>query len=107
MGKRLRPKYEVQKVGLQGNLIGPRMKATDPDNVDSPFVLMPRKDPSAYAAMVTYARMCEPELAREIKEFLYKVVDAEPVFGTQGTRNLKAVRRRSLSDIMLAPELTP
>jgi len=96
MEKKLRPKYDVQKVGPLGNLIGSRMKSTDPEDVDSPFVLMPRKDPAAFAAMIAYARMCEPQLASEIKNWLNTIAEAPPVFGTQGARNRVAIRLKAI-----------
>lgn len=89
---KLRPKYDVQRVGPDGDLIGPRMNATDPENPDSPFVLMPRKDPAAFTAVMTYARHCEPDLAAEIRDWLRKVANAPPEYGTQGTRNLSNMR---------------
>ncbi len=86
--KKLRPRYLVQKYREEdGQLSGPRMKSTDPDDVDSPFVLMPRKDPAAYYALLNYAQACEPDLADEIREWLEKVVAAPAQYGTQGNRN--------------------
>ena len=101
MEKRLRPKYQVQKVDECGKLVGTiRLLSTDPRDVNSPFVLMPRKDPAAFMAMVTYARLCEPQLATEIKAWLREIVEAPMVFGTQGERNYRAVRFMSLLDII-------
>ncbi len=86
--KRLRPKYLVQKYREEdGQLSGPRMKSTDPDDVDSPFVLMPRKDPAAYYALLHYTEVCEPDLSFEIRQWLEKVVRAPAKFGSQGDRN--------------------
>ena len=85
--KKLRPKYLVQRVGENGGPIGRRMVSTDPVNVDSPFVLMPRKDPAAYYALLNYAQACEPDLAYEILEWLEKVVAAPAIYGTQGNLN--------------------
>ena len=91
-GKKLRPKYQVQKIvgdkpmevyGLEG----PKMLSTDPDNVDSPFVLMPRKDPAALYALLSYAQVCESDLATEIHGWLEKVVRAPVQYGSQGERN--------------------
>lgn len=86
---RLRPKYMVYRI--PGNTVNPvsgvGMKSTDPDNVDSPFVLMPAKDPAAFRAMICYARFCEPGLRAEIATWLNKIAGAKPAFGTQGTRN--------------------
>lgn len=93
---RLRPKYMVARIDVEGRAFGPGMKSTDPDNVDSPFVLMPRKDPAAFVALVAYTEFCEPQLANEIRAWLRKVTDADPVFGTQGKRNFAATRARSL-----------
>lgn len=101
MGERLRPKYKVFRLPEMG--VGEPnkpMKATDPDDIDSPFVLMPRKDPAAFAAMITYARYCEPSLANEIKAWLRKVVGAKPIFGTQGARNMQASRLKATQDII-------
>lgn len=104
--KRLRPKYQVQKIvgdkpkevyGLEG----PKMLSTDPDNVDSPFVLMPRKDPAAFAAMITYARYCEPQLSAEIKDWLRMIAGADYVLGTQGQRNYKFMRLKATNDIII------
>ncbi len=87
MSGKLRPKYVVTKiVAVEATLPG-TMKATDPDNINSPFVLMPHKDPAAYYAMLSYAQVCEDELAREIRVWLKKVVSAPPAYGTQGERN--------------------
>jgi len=63
--KKLRPKYVVFRVGPDGTTFDRAevMNSTDPGNADSPFVLMPRKDPAAFAAMVAYAHRCEPDLA--------------------------------------------
>jgi len=99
MGERLYPKYNVQKVGSKGELIGPRMHATDPDDVDSPFVLMPRKDPAAYYALLQYAQVCEEDLAREIRVWAEKIAEAPPVFGTQGARNHTHQRVRMMEMI--------
>lgn len=92
MGDKLRPKYELQKVDSAGIYIGPRMQSTDPENVDSPFVLMPRKDPAAFRAMVCYANFCEPGLKIDIVNWLEKIADADPILGTQGVRNVKEMR---------------
>lgn len=89
--KKLRPKYQVYRETLGGRL-GPMTRSTDPNDVDSPFVLMPRKDPAAFTAMMVYARYCEPGLAAEIRAWLTKIAEAPPVFGTQGARNF-AYRR--------------
>lgn len=66
--------------------------SADPDNIDSPFVLMPRKDPAAFSAMIVYAQQCEPKLREEIKRWLTKIALADPVYGTQGERNRAFVR---------------
>lgn len=101
--KKLRPKYEVRKI-MGGPLdpaqtLGPPMASTDPDNVDSPFVLMPRKDPAAFAAMIVYAQCCQPSLAAEIAEWLVKVANAPPAFGTQGTRNYASTRAAAVDQM--------
>ncbi len=98
---KLRPKYQVQRLepieaeGVYENK-GIAMLSTDPGDIDSPFVLMPRKDPAAFAALVIYSEHCEPELANEIKAWLYKIAEAEPVFGTQGARNFRVTRLKPL-----------
>ncbi len=102
---KLRPKYQVRKIigdapkGVYG-LEDKVYLSTDPDDPDSPFVLMPRKDPAAFVAMIAYARHCEQDLANEIKAWLRKIAEAEPVYGTQGTRNLRAVKVKGLQDIL-------
>lgn len=98
--KKLRPKYMVYKIEPDGKLEAHGMESTDPDNVDSPFVLMPRKDPAAFAALITYARYCEKDLAKEIKEYLQKVAEAPTVYGTQGERNRQHSRLRLIKDII-------
>ncbi len=95
--KILRPKYRVQKItgvdpkGVYGT-VGLPMLATDPNDVDSPFVLMPRKDPAAFYAILAYAQMCEDDLAGELRQWLEKIVLAPPVFGTQGLRNRVVIK---------------
>lgn len=93
---KLRPKYDVQRVGPNGELVSGRMRSTDPENPDSPFVLMPRKDPAAFFAMLEYTRHCEPHLADEIRNWLESMADTGPEYGTQGTRNWIHVRKRSI-----------
>ena len=106
--KLLRPKYIVKKIADadainidQMPLPADVMLATNPNDVDSPFVLLPRKDPSAFAALVTYSQVCEPQLAQEIAEWLEKVADAEPRFGSQGARNYASVRMQAVHDIQV------
>lgn len=102
---KLRPKYTVQRVneldspGGPLKKVGKLMLSTDPADVDSPFVLMPRKDPAAFAAMGTYMDLCEPQLANEIRAWLRKVAAAEPIFGTQGKRNFSAIRIKRLHEV--------
>lgn len=98
-GHRLRPKYGVMRTDANGVARGPLMKSTDPDDIDSPFVLMPRKDPAAFAAMGTYMELCEPQLANEIRVWLRKIAAAEPAFGTQGKRNFSAIRTKRLLEV--------
>lgn len=98
--KKLRPKYVVKKIeGNDLTGLGVPMLSTDPNNVDSPFVLMPRKDPAAYAAMIYYAQCCEPKLAAEVAVWLGKIAAAEPKFGTQGIRNYQATRALAIDQI--------
>lgn len=99
--KRLRPKYSVFRMTKDGK-VDPTavcMISTDPNNVDSPFVLMPRRDPAAFNAMVTYANYCEPVLASRIKGWLTKIARAEPVYGTQGIRNREHMRMMMLGGL--------
>jgi len=97
---RLYPKYQVVKINEDPKAAkaNPVMLATDPNDIDSPFVLMPRKDPAAMAAMLTYMSYCEPALANEIRPWLRKIIEAEPIFGSQGARNYKYVRSRSITE---------
>lgn len=100
--KKLRPKYLVSKIlSSEGDEIevGLPMSSTDPEDVDSPFVLMPRKDPAAYAAMIAYAQCCESRLAAEIANWLAKIANAPAVFGTQGTRNFASTRCAAVDQI--------
>ncbi len=104
--KRLRPKYvtfrvdetkaEEFKQGEMPSVTSAPMLSTDPNDVDSPFVLMPRKDPAAYYALLNYAQVCEAELGAEIRLWLDKIVEAPPVFGTQGLRNRVAMKKRQM-----------
>ena len=98
--KKLRPKYMVAKIGVDGQMFGEGMKSTDPDNVNSPFVLMPRKDPAAFAAMIMYARCCEKDLAKEVKGWLQRMAVAPVAYGTQGERNRQHLSLRSVGDIL-------
>jgi len=99
--KKLRPKYQVQRIvgDLQEkvyNLEGPKMLSTDSDDVNSPFVLMPRKDPAAFYALLNYSKVCEPDLALEIREWVEKIIEAPPILGTQGVRNRIEMKRKQL-----------
>jgi len=87
--KRLRPKYTVFRICPDGKPTIPGQKSTDPKDPDSPFVLMPRKDMAAFQALVIYSRYCEPELGKEIKDWLHVIAAAGPQYGTQGIRNRK------------------
>jgi len=98
---RLRPKYQVYRIDEKEMSIvhASAMLATNPEDVNSPFVLMPRKDPAAFAALLYYASCCEPSLANEIHTWLAKIADAIPVvFGTQGYRNFRAMRLKSVQE---------
>jgi len=98
--KKLRPKYIVKKIlDLDTMETGAPMASTNPDDVDSPFVLMPRKDPAAFAAMIYYAQCCEPKLAAEIANWLVKIANAPPMFGTQGARNYASTRAAAVDQI--------
>lgn len=94
MAGTLRKKYLVYRVDVQEE----PTYSTDPNDTSSPFVLFPRKDPAAFSALLTYSMMCEEGLGMEIREFLGQIAAAEPVFGTQGTRNLKAMRARAVKE---------
>jgi len=94
--KGLRLKYMVYRIDEVGQSVTRGLKSTDPDDINSPFVLMPRKDPAAFIALASYASACEPELAREVREFLTKIVGSSPILGTQGARNFSAVMKRMI-----------
>lgn len=106
MGGKLRPKYVVLRIDerkatakdYSGTppVLSSTMLATDSDNIDSPFVLLPRKDPAAFYALLNYAQMCEEGLAREIRVWLEKVVSAPPVYGTQGERNRVSMKLKQM-----------
>ena len=89
--KKLRPKYIVFKIDPEGKLIIPGQKSTDPEDPNSPFVLMPRKDPAAFFAMVAYAQSCEKDLSDEIKDWLHIIAEEPSELGTQGLRNRKEI----------------
>ena len=89
MGERLRPKYVVYRIDHEGIRIGTDMRSTDPEDIDSPFVIMPRKDHAGFLALITYARFCEPDLRAELSSWLDKIADAGPELGTQGMRNFQ------------------
>lgn len=76
-------KYTVFKpnVGSGG------MSSVDVEDVNSPFVLMPRKDPVAMTALECYATSCEAELGREIRQWIQRIKKAPKILGTQGERN--------------------
>lgn len=96
---KLYPKYMVGKA-VNGTIDACSLiEATNPDNIDSPFVLFPRKDPAAITALKAYASVCNPALAAEIREWLTKVVEAKPEFGTQGTRNYQAMMSSFVSEV--------
>lgn len=103
MTGKLRPKYMVYRSELVDGEMVPDgsggMISTDPTSVDAPFVLMPRKDPAAFAAMMTYMNACEPELQAEIRDWLRLIAEAEPKFGTQGKRNYSAMRSDAVSRV--------
>ena len=92
--RKLRPKYLVTKVGEEDT-----MKSTDPNDIDSPFVLMPRKDPAAFSALIYYAQCCEPKLGAEIAQWLSDIAKAPPAFGTQGFRNFMNMRIAAIEQI--------
>lgn len=97
--KRLRPKYFVTRFEgepADATVVGKRMLASDPEDVDSPFVLLPRKDPAAYFALLNYAQACETDLGAEIRLWLDRIVEAPPVFGTQGDRNRIAMKKKQM-----------
>ena len=107
--KKLRPKYVVFRIdeekaeelqqGHMPSVSSSSMLATDSDDIDAPFVLMPRKDPAALYAMMHYAQMCETDLANEINVWLGKIIESSPVYGTQGARNRIAIRSRQLDSV--------
>lgn len=108
--KKLRPKYVVFRIdeekakehdyGVMPPVLSAPMLSIDPDDVDSPFVLLPRKDPAAFYALLNYAQACEEELAREIRVWLGKVASAPSVYGTQGERNQVNMRLKQMDLIV-------
>lgn len=106
MAKKLRPKYVLFRIdeeklgeemaGSTPSVTSPPMLSTNPDDVDSPFVLMPRKDPAAFYALCAYAQACESDLRIEIVEWLEKIVEVDPVYGTQGSRNRKEMKLKQI-----------
>jgi len=84
-------KYEVRrknpKPGQEGVML-----SVDVKDIDSPFVLIPRKDPAAMKALECYAENCEPELGKEIKRWIELIKKAPKILGTQGKRNQPFVK---------------
>ena len=97
--EKLRPKYLVFKIDEKGETYPEGMKSTDPDDIDSPFVLMPRKDPAAFYALLHYAQACEDDLGRPLRMWLDKITDAPPVYGTQGERNWRTMKKHQMDII--------
>ena len=98
MADKLRPKYLVTRMKIDGSPdTSAVMKSTDPGDVNSPFVLMPRKDPAAFLAMLTYAQYCEQGLANEIRGWLNLIAEAVPVYGSQGKKNFTHMWRNIIS----------
>ena len=87
MAGTLRPKYVVYRVGEDKGRVGSDMLATEPSDVDAPFVIFPRKDPAAFHALLSYAAVCEKGLRAEILLWAEKIAVCDPDFGTQGARN--------------------
>ena len=80
---KLYKKYIVYKFGIRNGGIF----SVDVEDVNSAFVLMPRKDPVAMTALECYATFCEPELRREIMQWIQRIKKAPKILGTQGKRN--------------------
>ncbi len=99
MAGTLRPKYAVYRLDGEGSLAGEPMLATDPSNVDSPFVIFPRKDPAAFHALLAYAAVCEKGLRAEIISFAEDVAQSDPAFGTQGTRNWQTLLMNKVKSV--------
>ena len=98
--KMLRPKYMVYRIFDDGSGVSKvGVKSTDPENIDSPFVLMPRKDPAALYALLQYAQMCEDSLAREIRVWVGKIIEAPSVHGTQDERNRVHIGKKMMDSI--------
>lgn len=76
-------KYIVYKIGVQNG----GTFSVDTEDVNSPFVLMPRKDPAAMTALACYATFSEPELREEIMQWIKRIKKAPKILGTQGRRN--------------------
>ena len=110
MGDKLRPKYILYRVieDTEGEVPTDAIRlgdylvhqspfpSTDPEDASSPFVLMPKKDPAAFRALICYANFCEVSLKDEIGRFLNKIAESEPELGTQGARNLKEILKKEL-----------
>ena len=110
MGDKLRPKYLLYRIvedeggrppmdaiELSGYTIhNVPFPSTDPEDTSSPFVLMPKKDPAAFRALICYANFCETKLKDEIGRFLNLIAESEPELGTQGARNLKEILKKEL-----------
>lgn len=75
-------KYDVFKRTSQE-----KTESVDILDVNSSFVLMPRKDPAAMIALKCYAANCEPELSEQIRKWINRIEKAPRVRGTQGKRN--------------------
>ncbi len=82
--------YQKYEVWRKGGKIGSEgmMLSVDTQDVDSPFVLKPRKDPAAMKALECYADFCELELSKQIKRWIQLIKKAPKVVGTQGKRNI-------------------
>ena len=96
----LRPKYKVVKITEADKPVSQTMMSTDPENINSPFVIFQRKDPAAFHAMLLYSTLCEVGLGMEIRAFCEKIAKADPVYGTQGVRNWRMMQMTNIKRAM-------
>jgi hypothetical protein len=75
----------------------------DREDPDAPFVLKPRKDPAALAALRAYRDHCYPELARELEAWIRAIESAAPVRGDIGRRNEPYAGGRTAAKAAAAP----
>jgi|MudIll2142460700_1097286.scaffolds.fasta_scaffold791945_1 hypothetical protein len=62
---RLAPRYKVINLDT-----GRSAESVNFENTEPYFVLSPERDPAALEALKRYADVCEPELSRDIREWI-------------------------------------